>query len=533
MIRRAGLLGLVLVVLAAVYLVAWRSQPAASNPASQAIAPHSAAVTSVTRSCPPPGPKTGAAHLSLIAMPPHAQSGNASGAGQSAPGAAVLNAVPAAQPTAPASAARKRPAPKSSATAKSSSTAKPTSTAKSTATAKPTAGNTKPAQPVTLSDPGAPATVTAPAAASSGGTAVSATGQMAEGFEAEQATGSGMGTVSCAHPGSDMWYVGTGAGSGAPVIHLYLMNTGDMAASVNVSILTDSGLQPGLGSAITVAPDQFVNTDIASLVHGSQALALHVQTTSGQVAASVWEGGAAGGAWLPQAAAPSTTLVIPGLTVASSAARLFVTVPGADDARVKVVAFTAQGKFPQFGSAPQDAPADATSSFPLTSLGASAAGLELISNVPITAGVIVPGAGIGSFSAAVAPVIEQGVVAGNPASRGVTVGLLLTAPAASVRANITVIPSGSGGSAASGTPQSVTVQANHTMAVTVPRPPGRQAFAIVITPLAGSGPLYAARVVTSGTGGLSAPVVSLLPVPSALTAITLPPAQESYAAILP
>jgi Family of unknown function (DUF5719) len=225
-------------------------------------------------------------------------------------------------------------------------------------------------------------------------------------------------------------------------------------------------------------------------------------------------------------------VVIPGLTVASSAARLFVTVPGSADARVKVVAFTAQGKFPQFGSVPVDAPATATSSFPLTSLGASAAGLQLTSTVPIVAGVLVPGRGIGSFTTAVAPVTEQGMVAGNPAGRGLTVGLVLTAPAATARAGIAVIGAGSGPATAGGQ-QVATVKAGHTLAVTVPRPPGRQPFAVVITPLAGSGPIYAARVVTTGAGGLSAPVASLLPVPSALTVITLLPARNTYSAVLP
>ncbi len=79
----------------------------------------------------------------------------------------------------------------------------------------------------------------------------------------------------------------------------------------------------------------------------------------------------------------------------------------------------------------------------------------------------------------------------------------------------------------------MTVAAGHTLAVTVPRPTGRQPFSIVLTPSAGSGPLYAARVVTSGTGGLSAALVSLLPVQSALTEITLPVAQNSYTAVLP
>jgi len=390
-----------------------------------------------------------------------------------------------------------------------------------------------------VSVPGALTTVTAPAATGSGGTAIAAAGQMAEGFEAEQANASGMGVVSCTHPESDMWFVGTGVGDGASTIRLYLMNTGDLAATANVTIITDTGLQPGLNTGITVAPHQFVTENIAPLARGSAALGLHVQTTSGQVAASVWEGSGGSGAWLPQASAPSTHLVVPGLTVASSAARLFVTVPGAADAQLRVVAFTAQGKFPQFGSTPVDAPAAATSSFALSSLGASAAGLALSSNVPIIAGVLVPGSGIGSFTAAAAPVTQQGVVAGNPATRGLTVGLVLTAPATAAHADITVIGAGNAGGSAAGTPQAggpqaVTVQAGHTLAMAVPRPGNaRQPFAIVITPLAGSGPLYAARVVTSGAGGLSAAVSSLLPVQSALTTITLPPAQNSYTAILP
>jgi hypothetical protein len=339
--------------------------------------------------------------------------------------------------------------------------------------------------------------------------------------------------VSCTHPGSDMWFAGTGQSDGATQTRLYLMNTGNVAASVNVTILTDTGQQNGLGSAITVAPGQFVSENVAPFMSGSQALALHVQATAGQVAASVWQGGASGGAWLPQAAAPATTLVIPGLTVASSAAKLFVVVPGSTDAQVKVVAYTPAGAVPQFPSAPVDASAGAATPVSLNSLGAAAAGLKLTSNVPIVAGVLVPGTGMGAFTTAVPPVTEQGVVAGNPAARGVTVGLLLTAPSAAARASISVI----GPDGAVTTPQgggSVTIAAGHTLAVAVPRPAGtRESFAIVVTPQAGSGPLYAVRAVTSGTGGMSAPVISLLPVPSALASINLPPAENSYSAVMP
>ena len=78
------------------------------------------------------------------------------------------------------------------------------------------------------------------------------------------------------------------------------------------------------------------------------------------------------------------------------------------------------------------------------------------------------------------------------------------------------------------------MQAARTLALAVARPPGpRKPFAIVVTPAAGSGPLYAVRVVTEGTGGLSAPLRSLLPVPSALTSLTLPAARDAYQAVLP
>ncbi|MCW2896920.1 MAG: hypothetical protein JWO75_6409 [Actinomycetia bacterium] len=491
--RRLFLPAAVLLALAVVFAVGWATRPAASGvtvPAGQG-----AAVTSITRSCPPSAPGSGTARISMVALP--ARAAAASSGSATSTGAAKFSAVLAA----------------------------PAATGGANAAAK-----TKGTQPVTVSTPGAVTTVTAPG----GGTAVAATGKMAEGFEAEQSDASGTGVVSCTHPGSDMWFVGTGQAAGASEVRLYLMNTGNLTASADVTILTDTGLQSGLSSAITIGPNQSVAENITPFVQGSQALALHVQTNTGQVAASVWEGNGSGGAWLPQANAPATSLVIPGLTVASSAARLFVVVPGSTDAQLKVVAYTPAGAVTQFPGSPVDASAGAATPLALNSLGASAAGLRLTSNEPVVAGVLVPGAGIGSFTTAVPPITEQGVVAGNPGTRGVTVGLLLTAPSAAARASISVISADGSVTTPTGG-QSVTVAARHTLAVAVTRPSAgsRQPFAIVVTPQAGSGALYAVRVVTSGTGGLSAPLTSLLPVASAMTSITLPPAQNSYMAVLP
>lgn len=528
MIRRLALLGGVLLALAAVTLFALSTKPAAGR--ATLAAGQAAAVTSVTRSCPPSAPGEGTAHVSMIAVP--SQSSSSAGTGTGTPtataagtakagvaaGSATLSSVPAAP-------AATTPA-KGDGTPAAAGTPTPGSTS-STSKGTPAA----PAAPVTVNVPAAATTVTAPGGAAAGGSSVSATGQMAEGFEAEQADSSGMGLVSCSHPSSDMWF----AGSGEPLVWLYLTNSGTAEASVDVTILTDTGQQSGLANAITVAPDQVVAENVSPFVHGAQAIALHVQTSSGQIAASVWEGTGSGkGAWVPQAAAPSTTVMIPGLTVASSSARLFVAVPGAADAKLKVVAYTPAGANIQFDSAstPVQASAAATTPVTLSSLGASAAGLKLTANVPIVAGVLVPGAGIGSFTAGASPVVDQGVIAGNPATRGLTVGLLLTAPGAAATASVNVIAS-DGTVTSPAALQNLTIGAGRTLAVAVPRPSGGHSFAIVLTPKAGSGPLYAARVVTSGTGGLTAALTSLLPVQSALTQITLPPVQNAYTAVLP
>ena len=104
---------------------------------------------------------------------------------------------------------------------------------------------------------------------------------------------------------------------------------------------------------------------------------------------------------------------------------------------------------------------------------------------------------------------------------------------AAARARLTEIATGSSpatpGASAS---QVVSVRAGHTLVAPVTAPPSAKrgsAFAVVITPLAGSGPVYAARVQTQG----QRTVVSIIPATSALTTITLPPVRDSYAAISP
>jgi hypothetical protein len=117
---------------------------------------------------------------------------------------------------------------------------------------------------------------------------------------------------------------------------------------------------------------------------------------------------------------------------------------------------------------------------------------------------------------------EQGVLADSPAG---STSLVLSAPqkAASVR----IVVAGPGASAAGQAGTVVAVKAGSTVVVPVKAPSGHRAAAvmIVVTPLAGSGPVYAARIVRSGNT-----VQSILAVPSSLTWIRLPLVRDSLTA---
>ncbi len=378
------------------------------------------------------------------------------------------------------------------------------------------------------------------------GWSVSASGTMAQAMEAEVAQSSGLAGVRCGEPGADIWFVGPGQQNGATQIQLDLMNIDSLPASVDVSIITDAGqAQAGNDTGITVPPHQTVTESLSSMGSGSSVVAIEVHTSIGRVAADVSEGSSHGAAsWLPTAAEPSTELVIPGVPPSSSAAGLFLAVPGTSSAKVNVLAITPQGHYRPFGSQTIDLPGESASYQALTPLGGTAAALEITSNVPVVAGVLVPGSGAGAFTAATAPISEQAVVAGNTTGSGLAASVVLSAPAGPARVRLTEIAQAStgtraiggigaigGGTGATGS-QVVSVPAGHTLVAPVTTPRGARrgsAFAVVITPLAGSGPLYAARVETQGQNT----IVSILPAASALTTINLPPVRDSYDAISP
>jgi hypothetical protein len=486
--------GLVLLVLAAIGGAAQLDRPAASV-SPVATVTRQAAVTSAARAC-PPALGGGSGTVALIA-------GAAKAAGSTAPGRAGLAPLP------------------------------------------PAGLPLRPASPVSVTSSGALELLTVPAAASATrkgqsaptGWSVTAAGPMAQAMEAEVAQTSGLATVRCAEPSSDLWFIGPGQQNGAAQIQLDLMNIDSLAASVDITMITDAGLvQAGSMTGITVPPHQTVTESLASGAGNASVVAIGVHTSVGRVAADVAEGSAHGSptGWLPSAAAPSTQLVIPGVPPSSQAAGLLLVVPGAADAKVNVLAITPQGHYRPLGTQTIDLPGESASYVALTPLGGAAAALQVTANVPVTASVLVPGSGVGAVTTATGPVSEQAVIAGNTSGSGFAASVVLSAPAAAVRVRLTELAS-AGSASPSPSPsasQLVSVPAGHTLMTPVTPPPGAKrgtAFSIVITPLAGSGPLYAARVETQH----QSTVVSIIPAVSALTTISLPPVRDSYDAISP
>ena len=473
---------------------------AASAPQQQ---PRSEPVNTVVRACPAPG-LTGepAAQVALIAGPASTGSGRAlvTRLGTAAGG------TPLASPTQPGalSVTGVRPAPA------------------------PARG--KKAAPADSATPSpAPASQSVATVPKPGGAVIQATGAMARGLEAEQVSDGGRAAARCAGPGTDFWFAGPGIFT-AKHIQVFLMNVSGQPADVTVQGFTDAGpLQTNIDTGVAVAPHSMVSQSLDKMLHGTRMVALQVRTSIGQVVAAVRETRSGhAGAWLPPLAAPATRIVIPGMPAAAGTRQLFLAVPGTSDAHITLNAITAKGSYRPTGGGGLDIPGGSVAQVSLTSLSGIYGALVVSSTVPVTASLMVPGGQQGSpgaFTAAAPAIQQQGVAAASVTGNGAASSLVLSAPWRGARVRLTEIGTGGGqGRAAQG--KVLVIRAHRSLVQQLRTPDGSRrgsAFALIVTPLPGSGPVYAGRVITtSGRGGA---VESILPVPSALTMVPLPPVQ--------
>jgi hypothetical protein len=371
-----------------------------------------------------------------------------------------------------------------------------------------------------------------PTSLAQGGVVISASGADAQGFDVEQLGPGRQPTARCQAPGSDFWFVGPETTKLRT--ELYLINADGTPADVHVGVQTDSG--PLLGppdSGIVVPPHSMVVQNLDKLVRSARAAALHISTSTGRVVAAVRETGNASkpGIWLPPAPQPATTQVLTGLPDVAGTRELYVAVPGAATARVTITAVTPRGSYQPTGGSGITLLGRVTTGISLPSLSGFAGSIKISANVPVTAVLEVsggpPGAP-GAFVSGSAAVAEQGVVAASPAGAAGTTEIVLSAPrqAASVR-----ITQAAPGAALTGQPGQV-VHIAAKSATRVRLRLGKKAanaplIAVVVTPLPGSGPVYAARVAISGGA-----VVTVLPVSSSPTRIDLPSVRQSLLRVL-
>src|SRR6185437_3515015 len=236
--------GVVLVALGAIGGAAQLGHSAATpRPVSSPAAIRQVPVTAAARAC-PPAPGGAAAPVALLAGGAAAGAAAAGGAGATGQGQVELTALPPAGVPVHAAAA------------------------------------------VRAQSPGTLSVLTLPAAKATGkqattqavqGWSVAGGGAMAQGLEAELTQHSGLASVRCAEPGSDLWFIGPGQQNGGSQVQVDLMNVDSTAASVDVSVINDGGqIQAGGDNGITVPPHQTVTESLSSVARGSSVLAIEV-----------------------------------------------------------------------------------------------------------------------------------------------------------------------------------------------------------------------------------------------------------------
>ncbi len=371
-----------------------------------------------------------------------------------------------------------------------------------------------------------------PTSVARGGLIISATGSDAQGLDVEQLGPDGQPTARCQAPGSDFWFVTPETTK----LHteLYLMNADAAPADAHVSVVTDSGLRLGpADSGIVVPPHTMIVQSLDKLVHSARSAAFHVTTTMGRVVAAVRETSSLTkpGTWLPAAPEPSTTQVLTGLPATTGTRELYLTVPGDAAARVKVTAVTPRGSYQPTGGNGISLLGHLTTGVSIPSLSGFPGSIKISASVPVTGVLEVsggpPGAP-GAFIGGSAAITEQGVVAANPAGSGGTTQLILSAPGHAASVTIAAAAPGSALTGQSGQVVHIAAKSATKVRIRLPKHDAKvTVMAIVVTPLPGSGPVYAARLAVGGGS-----VLTVLPVVSSPARIDLPVVRQSLVTVL-
>jgi hypothetical protein len=373
-------------------------------------------------------------------------------------------------------------------------------------------------------------------AAAKGPLVVSGAGALAAGLEAAQTSRAtdgvrrGLAGTRCVEPGADAWLIGPGPA--AADVTLHLTNADAAPAIMKISIVSGEGSVLGeADDALLLAPGEHRALRVRDIAPSPLVMAVGVRTSSGRVAvaAEAHLGEGKGTDWLPLAAGPSTRVVVPGLPGGGGRRELLVAAPGDVDSVVQVKVVTPDGSYALKGREELDVPAGSVSTLDLsTGVGGLPAAVVLTSEVPIVAGMIVTGTGDRqdvAFAAGAGPVDLGSVVADNRTGGKRSSRLVLTAPEGAGKVRVEVLPE------RGPPPAPIDVEISPARTKEIKLPAARGPFGIVVTPVAGSGPVYGGRVLDEQVqGGL---LLTIQPLAPARVWTLVPDMTDSPVTVLP
>ncbi|MFI6771082.1 DUF5719 family protein [Streptomyces sp. NPDC050355] len=371
-----------------------------------------------------------------------------------------------------------------------------------------------------------------------------ADGTLAPGWTVQQtsavAAGSGRGLLglSCTTPDTTFWFPGVSTDTDRQD-YVHLTNPDASPAVVDLELHgKDGSLGGSAGEDITVPPHATVPVLLSTLTTTPTTNAsLHVVAREGRVGAAVQASdGKLGSDWLPAAADPSPSAVLPGIPKDATSVRLVAIAPGESDADLKVQLATPTGLITPAGLETLHVKSGMTTAVDLKDVTKGEAGSLVLtpadggSKAPVAAALrVTRGKGAAqemAFIPATRPVDKRATVADNRDKGGT---LSLVAPEKGKDAKVKVTASaGSGG----GTPvtKTYTVKGGTALDIDPPRPQGlKGGYALTVEPEADSGPVYAARMLARPQGRL--PAFTIQPMPDDRGSVLVPTAGQDLSVL--
>ncbi|WP_372343888.1 DUF5719 family protein [Streptomyces sp. KL116D] len=348
-----------------------------------------------------------------------------------------------------------------------------------------------------------------------------ADGALAPGWTVQQTTtvevgtGRGLLGVNCSAPDTDFYFPGASTAEDRSD-YIHLTNPDDEAAVVDVQLYgPDGAIKSDVGEGIQIAPHASVPVLLSTLTEKPYTnLTLHVTARSGRVAAAVSAADdKLGGDWLPAAADPAASLVLPGIPKDATSVRLVAFAPGQDDADLKVQLATSSGRISPAGHDTLHVKSGMTAAADLGDVTRGDAGSLILTptedSVPVVAALrVTRGKGADQETAFIPATRDIGARATVADNRAKGSTLALTAPGAAAKVKVTASAGADGGTATS---KEYTVKAGTTLSVTPPVPAGLKGpYALTVEPVSG-GRVYGSRMLEEKQDGVPAFTIQTLP----------------------